>query len=52
MERRRCRAAKMFEKGCAAPDVAKRLGVARVYIAHLRECITVRIQKLAVLRKP
>ena len=29
MERRRGRAAKMFEKGYPAPDVAKRLGVAR-----------------------
>ena len=29
LERRRCRAAAMFEKGYTTPDVAKRLGVAR-----------------------
>jgi transposase len=29
MERRRNRAARMFEKGCPAADVSKRLGVAR-----------------------
>src|ERR1043165_9811075 len=29
MEKRRKKAAKLFEKGCLAPEVARRLGVAR-----------------------